>query len=238
MSYGDHIQIYRGGYYHHGIDLGDGTIIHFSGEPLSHEKALVKRSLMVEFMKGDDKYAVIEYPASICLPPETTVGHAFSMLGATGYNLVFRNCEHFATYCKTGDWKSQQIRSSLKRMANLSRYGLRNPWLLLVGPAMELIGRGSLMAVHKAVKLARGGNGSVSYKGSLYTDAAGGVYLMNAVGRWGQMPHAGLWYPDRTPQLPATQIGHLMECNGSLILAAGDGYFTPDGNGQWIRIES
>ncbi len=85
MHRGDHIQIYRGGYYHHGIDIGDGTVIHFSGEPLQQKSsAIIRRSLMMEFLDNDGEHEVVNYPASQCLPPDATIGHASSFLGKSG----------------------------------------------------------------------------------------------------------------------------------------------------------
>ena len=45
MSAGDHILVKRmgGAYQHHGIDMGDGTVIHFSGEPFHRAEAKVRR---------------------------------------------------------------------------------------------------------------------------------------------------------------------------------------------------
>jgi hypothetical protein len=34
---------------------------------------------------------------------------AKAKLGESGYNLFGNNCEHFATWCKSGDWESQQV---------------------------------------------------------------------------------------------------------------------------------
>lgn len=53
MARADHIRVYRGGYYHHGIDLSDGTVIHFSGEPGMKKEAAVRRSSMAEFLDNE-----------------------------------------------------------------------------------------------------------------------------------------------------------------------------------------
>ena len=41
--------------------------------------------------------------------PDKVVARARSMLGKPGYDLIFNNCEHFATWCVTGEHCSAQV---------------------------------------------------------------------------------------------------------------------------------
>lgn len=41
--------------------------------------------------------------------PETVLKRALSRLGERDYHLVFNNCEHFVTWCKTGKHQSSQV---------------------------------------------------------------------------------------------------------------------------------
>lgn len=41
--------------------------------------------------------------------PKETVARARSKIGEHGYNLLLDNCEHFAVWCKTGLYKSEQV---------------------------------------------------------------------------------------------------------------------------------
>lgn len=116
MGRGDHIFCFRTlKYTHHGIDCGDGTAIHFSGEPLSKSNAEICKATLDEFADGDEifvvKYERQDYLArksgslvavKIPLPREQVVAHAYSRLGESGYHLFENNCEHFAVWCKTG----------------------------------------------------------------------------------------------------------------------------------------
>jgi hypothetical protein len=52
MARGDHIYVSRGLYTHHGIDAGDDTAIHFTGEPGSKRNAVIARSSMGDFLQG------------------------------------------------------------------------------------------------------------------------------------------------------------------------------------------
>ena len=113
MTAGDHIQVPRLGglYYHHGIDLGNGRVIHFSGEPLHPGNAVICDVPMETFLEGAQA-EVVAY--DYALPPEETVRLARSRLGETGYHLLFNNCEHFATWCKTGKSQSRQVYKAAK----------------------------------------------------------------------------------------------------------------------------
>ena len=54
MARGDHIRVrrWRGLYAHHGIDMGDGSVIHLAGEPLHARHAKVCRTNMDTFLRG------------------------------------------------------------------------------------------------------------------------------------------------------------------------------------------
>ncbi len=109
MARGDHIYVLRPLLYtHHGIDVGDGTVIHFSGEPgQSKANAGIVRSSLEEFL-GTGELRIRDYGKRD--DPQVTVDRAESQLGATGYNLIINNCEHFATWCCTGKPVSRQVR--------------------------------------------------------------------------------------------------------------------------------
>src|SRR5947209_3836365 len=99
MARGDHIYVNRLGYDHHGIDCGDGTVIHYTGEIGQKADAAVRRTSIDVFLKGR-RLLVLDY--GWCDPPDVVVQRAESRLGENKYHLVFSNCEHFATWCKTG----------------------------------------------------------------------------------------------------------------------------------------
>lgn len=114
MAKGDHIKVKRKGYYHHGIDVGENRVIHFTGEPGQKSGAEIKETSLEDFLFGG-KLEIVSY--SICLPTEETINIAKSFLGATGYNLIFNNCEHFARYCKTKEKKSEQVNAGVTNTA-------------------------------------------------------------------------------------------------------------------------
>jgi hypothetical protein len=110
MARGDHLYVDRMGglYSHHGIDCGDGTVIHFCPDDILLRSS-VKRTTLSEFAEGGS-VKVRSYAE--CDPPETVMKRAVSSLGARGFDPLTSNCEHFAVWCKTGRVESHQIRSA------------------------------------------------------------------------------------------------------------------------------
>jgi len=106
MARGDHIYVSRGAHAHHGIDLGDGTVIHRHAPNGTKSDSLVRLTTLDTFAKGG---AVEIRRYGIRPDPDAVVARARSMLGQPGYDLVFNNCEHFATWCVTGDSNSAQV---------------------------------------------------------------------------------------------------------------------------------
>jgi hypothetical protein len=110
MARGDHLYVDRFGglYSHHGIDVGDGTVIHFWPDDIFFRSS-VKRTTLGEFAEGGT-VRVRDYAE--CDPTETVMGRAVRSLGARGFDPLTRNCEHFAVWCKTGRVESHQVRSA------------------------------------------------------------------------------------------------------------------------------
>lgn len=114
MQPGDHIYINCGAYTHHGIYCGDGTTIHYSGEKL---KGIISQTSITSFASGK-KVSVESYGR--CDSPDVVIARAKSKLGESGYNLFDNNCEHFATWCKTGRKRSEQVTQKTSQAAGVS----------------------------------------------------------------------------------------------------------------------
>jgi len=155
MGAGDHIYVERawGLYSHHGIDCGDGSVIHFQGpDPM---RARVKRSSLEEF-RGEGGVKVLresEEPArgsiqgfvtewldrrsdrlqtpDLTSSPDAVVARAESRLGEGEYDLVFNNCEHFANWCRTGRSYSDQSDRMLAPVLDTSVFAALSPQALL-----------------------------------------------------------------------------------------------------------
>lgn len=107
MARGDHVYVRRGRRYsHHGVDCGDGTVIHYVGPRGTVRR--VERTSMEVFAAGAEP-SVRGHRER--LDAEEAVRNAESRLGSVGYHLVRNNCEHFAAWCCTGQSVSSQVRS-------------------------------------------------------------------------------------------------------------------------------
>jgi hypothetical protein len=100
---GEHIYVYCETYSkdklyaHHGIDCGDGTVIH-----LSPREGIVCHDTMSFFESLSSTKIVHDRRYKECYPPSVVVQRAMDRLSEGGYNLFNNNCEHFAIWCKTG----------------------------------------------------------------------------------------------------------------------------------------
>ena len=101
----NHVAVYRGLYWHHGVDLGDGTVVQFSGEPKRIADASVIRTSMAQFLEGGQPVVV---PYAERFDDVTAARRALAHLGQRGYDLLNNNCEHFASWVMTGHGRSWQ----------------------------------------------------------------------------------------------------------------------------------
>jgi hypothetical protein len=173
MAKGDHIYAHRfgGAYNHHGIDCGDGTVIHYTSDHWYSLRQIRRTSLQLfasgdevlvrdyaEFYKAlqhdDEALATLEKASTrfnqmldalrglnidaLDFSEDAVIRRAESRLGEIGFDVVFNNCEHFASWCKTGISGSAQIdaiwRNALSankflqyRMGNFLTSAFENP---------------------------------------------------------------------------------------------------------------
>ncbi|AOY80071.1 lecithin retinol acyltransferase family protein [Moorena producens JHB] len=123
MARGDQIYVFQkfinleGVYQHHGIDCGDGSVIHYR-----KNTETIERTSLATFALGETKIYVRQY--SVCLIADVVIRRAKSRLGERQYNLIFNNCEHFANWCKTGKSESQQVKDFIPVISNMKIEGL------------------------------------------------------------------------------------------------------------------
>ena len=129
MARGDQIYAYRefltlrGVYEHHGIDCGDGTVIHYRK---LENYARIERTSLAVFTQGNPIYTK-QYLEGFCFIADDAIRRAESRLGEENYNLLFNNCEHFATWCKTGISDSKQVRDFMPALSRLKVNDLEQP---------------------------------------------------------------------------------------------------------------
>jgi hypothetical protein len=95
-------------YMHHGIDIGDGTVVHARPDDAGRlfGGGRIVRSPLAEFAAGEAVEKVVDPPA---FPPAEVARRALAHVGRPGYCPVVDNCEHFATWCATGERRSRQV---------------------------------------------------------------------------------------------------------------------------------
>ena len=100
-------------YHHHGIDLGEGQVIHRSGEPddlMNKTHARIVVCSLEEFLEGGE--LEIEDAIRPWDDAQAVINRAMSQIDSGGYHLIWNNCEHFAHWARRGKWKSQQVRQA------------------------------------------------------------------------------------------------------------------------------
>lgn len=126
MARGDRLRVERRlpgpglRYMHHGIDLGDGTVVHARPDDFDRPLAggRVERTSLAEFAGAGPVLLTTDPPA--CFTAEEIATRAEASVGQPGYCPVQANCEHFATWCATGAHESRQIDILRARLGGLA----------------------------------------------------------------------------------------------------------------------
>jgi hypothetical protein len=122
---GDILYVNRGFYKHYGVYAGDDKVIHFapySGNETSAENAIVHETTLEAFLKGGELKIAKKSKANFS--SKEIVSRAKSQIGSKGYSLVFRNCENFARWCRTGVSESKQVDDVIDIVSDVIGYGL------------------------------------------------------------------------------------------------------------------
>ena len=119
MAKDDHLVVGRAGYSHHGIDLGNGLIIYYTGDKSSVVRAFVKIESIQKFADGRQ---VRLGSSKAKYSPDEIVRRAKSRLGEKKYGLIGNNCEQFVNWCRTGDHKSKQVNRAALAIGYLSPF--------------------------------------------------------------------------------------------------------------------
>lgn len=112
---GSHLYSPRFGYDHHGIYVGLGKVIHHSGWSEAFKKGPIECTSIEDFCAGNG-FKIKLYDSIVYSPPEIVMRARRRLrAGNTKYNLLFSNCEHFATWCVTGMESSEQVQEAAKK---------------------------------------------------------------------------------------------------------------------------
>ena len=112
LTPGAQVRVRRSGYYHHGIYIGNGEIVHFDGSPNEQDAAAVRvrRTGMEEFLRGGLPELRIYGRAErkLLRAADEIAAAALSAVGRGGYDYRTNNCEHFSNECAFGEHYSRQ----------------------------------------------------------------------------------------------------------------------------------
>lgn len=104
---GAHLATCRRGYTHHGIYVGQGRVVHYSGFSGVWHCGPVEEVSLPRFAAGHP-VKIVDHDISAYAPQEI-VRRARSRIGENDYRLLTNNCEHFCNWCRCGVSRSAQV---------------------------------------------------------------------------------------------------------------------------------
>ena len=154
---GSHLISPRKFYTHHGIYIGNGRVIHYSGLADGLQSGPVEEIAITTFASKKG-FVVKSYKKSF--PAEEIVSLAKSRVGEDLYDIVTNNCEHFCLSCIVGVPTSDQVEkavwvsaSSAATIAGLVARGA----VAASGPIIGLSGPGIMSGLATIGSLVGGG---------------------------------------------------------------------------------
>ena len=123
MARGEHIWVTRPlGYTHHGIHVGNGRVIHYSGLSRGWRGGPVEEVSLEEFARG--RSIRVRAHRGARFDRVAVIARARSRLGEDSYRPLSNNCEHLCEWCIYGEHRSRQVdllRSGLLRLVCRTR---------------------------------------------------------------------------------------------------------------------
>jgi hypothetical protein len=107
LPLGSHLVTPRRGYVHHGIYVGDGKVVHYTGLAYGLRRGPVEEVSLAGFTNGHPVY--VRSDASLEFDRREVIRRARSRVGEDHYRLLTNNCEHFCEWCLYGEHRSYQV---------------------------------------------------------------------------------------------------------------------------------
>lgn len=104
---GAHIVTPRRWYWHHGIYVGAGDVVHYQGLSSSLRRGPVTRVSLSDFSHG--RTILMHSDGDSVFSGDEVVARACSRLGEDAYDVLRNNCEHFCFWCLMGIARSPQV---------------------------------------------------------------------------------------------------------------------------------
>lgn len=102
---GDHIRVNRGHYYHHGVFIGNGEVVHYTGESndsIENPDLVKVKKTSIEFFAQN---SIVEVASLSLLEKlfsrnkKSRILIAINSIGMGDYDFYNNNCETFANKC-------------------------------------------------------------------------------------------------------------------------------------------
>ena len=124
---GDQIRVGRQYYFHHGIYIGNGEVVHFcaeNGDGMTDPAAVkVRKTSLTQFLLGGflevREYSLAEKRQH--KRPDEIVETALSRLGEGGYDALKNNCEDFSNECAFGKRMPSQVDEIRKKITEMMK---------------------------------------------------------------------------------------------------------------------
>jgi len=128
---GSHLVSPRGPYSHHGIYVGEGKVVHYSGKSDGLKAGPVKVDSLEVFQNGRG-FSIKEH-ATPKFSGRVVALRAFQRIGEDLYSLIGNNCEHFCEWCIHDQHRSLQVEHGKKRAATFLVASVQLAWMLRGG---------------------------------------------------------------------------------------------------------
>jgi hypothetical protein len=140
---GSHVVTPRRGYLHHGIFVGDGKVVHYTGLVSGLQRGPVEETSLLCFSRGRPIWFSV--CAASSFEPREVIRRARSRIGEDCYHLLTNNCEHFCEWCLHGEPRSYQVEAWLARPGRALQATIRSivqpfsdPWCRTTSRAVAL----------------------------------------------------------------------------------------------------
>ena len=110
---GSHLTTVRRGYCHHGVYVGKGHVVHYSGLSGGFWQCGPVEEVSLSRFAIGHPVRIVKHAKSLYAPQEI-VRRARSRLGENAYRLLTNNCEHFCNWCLDGVSHSAQVQQPLQ----------------------------------------------------------------------------------------------------------------------------
>ncbi len=114
LPLGAHLIVKHFGYSHHGIYIGRGRVIHYSGFAHFFKKHPIEITSLSKFSRGKKiRIRIYKQPK---YTGRQVVRRMRSRIHENNYHLIINNCEHLCTWAITGIESSPQVHQMINRL--------------------------------------------------------------------------------------------------------------------------